>query len=117
MRDRRFGRAIGEEKLGGGAVLVGGEGETVDFGEIGEEDFREDEWHSRGGVWLWTILVQYLVACLPSVPHPSQHSHILILSSRRGCCRMNDFCLLSEIILPPNGLQFISNCCCSVNAL
>ena len=50
MRDRRFGRAIGEEKLGGGAVLVGGEGETVDFGKVGEEDFGEDEWHSRGGV-------------------------------------------------------------------
>ena len=49
MRDRGFGRAIGEEELSSGALLVGGEGETVDFGEIGEEDFRENEWHLGAG--------------------------------------------------------------------
>lgn len=48
MCDRGFGRAIGEEKLSSGAVLVGGEGETVDFGEVGEEDLRENEWHLSG---------------------------------------------------------------------
>ena len=49
MCDRGFGRAVGEEKRSGGAVLVGGEGEVVDGGEGGEEDGKEDERHCCGG--------------------------------------------------------------------
>ena len=45
-------------------MLVGGEGEAVDFGEVGEEDFGENEWHLGGGACTWRVLIYELVACL-----------------------------------------------------
>lgn len=118
MRDRGFGGAIGKEKLGGGAVLVGGEGETVDFGEVGEKDFREDEWHSRSGPWLWSVIAHNLVACLSSARQSSQHNNTLTSSSRQGCCRTEKRFLLtkrdSSVRLCTKRLQSLVNCYCSV---